>query len=330
MPELRKDPVMGRWVIIATERGARPSELAQPPPPSRGGFCPLCEGNESKTPSEVFAIRQTNTLPNTPGWQLRVVPNKFPALRLEGELRGEDEGLYERITGIGTHEVIVETPIHDTTLSNLSEDAVRHILVAYRERIIDLGRDPRLRYIMVFKNHGASAGASLEHSHSQIIALPIIPKRVQEEIEGARQYHDHTGHCVFCDILKQEHARRERIVVENEDMLAIAPFASRFPFETWILPKAHSSNYTQVTENQLSRLASLLLQTLQRIDRVLSQPPYNYVLHTDSPCDGNTNHYHWHLEIMPKLTRVAGFEWGTGFYINPAPPEDAARLLREG
>lgn len=330
MPELRKDPVMGRWVIIATERGARPSELAQPPPPSRGGFCPLCEGNESKTPSEVFAIRQTNTLPNTPGWQLRVVPNKFPALRLEGELRGKDDGLYERITGIGTHEVVVETPIHDTTLSNLSEDTVRHILVAYRERIIDLGRDPRLRYIMVFKNHGASAGASLEHSHSQIIALPIIPKRVQEEIEGARQYHDRTGHCVFCDILKQEHARRERIVVENEDMLAIAPFASRFPFETWILPKAHSSNYARITENQLARLASLLLETLQRIDRVLSQPPYNYVLHTDSPGDGNTNHYHWHLEIMPKLTRVAGFEWGTGFYINPAPPEEAARLLREG
>ena len=330
MPELRKDPVIGRWVIIATERGARPSEIVQTPGPSRGGFCPLCEGNENKTPSEVFAIRKGNTLRNTPGWQLRVVPNKFPALRLEGALRREDEGLYERITGIGTHEVVVETPCHDATLSDLSEDAVKNVLVAYRERIVDLGRDPRLRYIMVFKNHGANAGASLEHSHSQIIALPIIPKRVQEEMDGAKQYHDHTGHCVFCDILRQEHARGERIIVENEDMLAIAPFASRFPFETWILPKTHSSSYTRATEDQLSRLASLLLQTLQRIDRVLSQPPYNYVLHTDSPGDENTHHYHWHLEIMPKLTRVAGFEWGTGFYINPATPEEAARLLREG
>jgi len=156
MPELRKDPVIDRWVIIATERGARPSELVQTPGPSRGGFCPLCEGNENKTPSEVFAIRKGNTLRNTPGWQLRVVPNKFPALRLEGVLRREDEGLYERITGIGTHEVVVETPCHDATLSDLSEDAVKNVLVAYRERIVDLGRDPRLRYIMVFKNHGAT------------------------------------------------------------------------------------------------------------------------------------------------------------------------------
>jgi UDPglucose--hexose-1-phosphate uridylyltransferase len=329
MPELRKDPVIGRWVIVTTERGTRPSEFVQARQPPGRGFCPLCEGNENKTPPEVLAIRGANTLPNTPGWLLRVLPNKFPALRLEGELREHTEGIYEKITGVGTHEVIVETPSHEATLSSLSAEAMTNILIAYRDRIIDLSRDPRLHYIMVFKNHGASAGASLEHSHSQIIALPIIPKRVQEEIAGARQHHDQTGKCIFCDMISQEQAEGTRVVTENQDMLAITPFASRFPFETWILPKKHNANYIHSTEDQLSSLGSLLLSTLQRIDRVLSQPSYNYVLHTDSPGNENTHQYHWHLEIMPRLTRVAGFEWGTGFYINPAPPEEAARFLRE-
>jgi len=329
MPELRKDPVIGRWVIIATERGTRPSEFVQESQSPRDGFCPLCEGNENKTPPEVFAIRRTGTPPNSPGWLLRVVPNKFPALRLEGELNERDAGIYKRITGIGTHEVIVETPSHEATLSSLSEEAVINLLRAYRQRIIDLSRDPRVRYVIVFKNHGAPAGASLEHSHSQIIALPIIPKRVQEEINGATEYHNQTGRCIFCDMIRQENTEGTRVVAENQEMLAITPFASRFPFETWILPKKHKANYIQCTDGQLSHLASLLLNTLQRIDRVLSQPPYNYVLHTDSPGNENTQQYHWHLEIMPKLTRVAGFEWGTGFYINPAPPEEAARLLRE-
>jgi UDPglucose--hexose-1-phosphate uridylyltransferase len=328
MPELRKDPVIGRWVIIATERARRPSEFVQEPQQIRGGFCPLCEGNEDKTPPEIFSIRSPNTAPNTPGWSLRVVPNKFPALMAQGELNREGEGVYDKMNGVGAHEVLVESPQHEANLATLSEEALRNLLIAYRQRMIDLMRDPRLRYVMVFKNHGAAAGASLEHPHSQIIALPIIPKRVAEEIEGAKLFYKFRERCIFCDIIRQEIAQQKRIIIENKDMLAIAPFASCFPFETWILPKSHSCCYIETTDTQMSNLASLLSDALKRMNRILSNPPYNFALHT---CYGSETKdaYHWHIEIVPKLTKVAGFEWGTGFYINPTPPEEAARFLRD-
>ncbi len=328
MPELRKDPVIGRWVIISTERGRRPSEFFQTPQPPRNGFCALCEGNEDKTPPEVFAIRKDNSPPNTPGWLLRVVPNKFPALRVEGDLNPEGQGIYDKMNGIGAHEVVIETPQHDATSSSLPEGTTRNVLVAYRERIVDLTRDPRLLHVMAFKNSGAAAGATLEHPHSQIVALPIIPKRLLEEIQGSKHYYEHEERCIFCDILRQELSQKDRVISENDGMVAIAPFASRFPFETWILPKRHSSHYTDISEGELADLALLLHETLARIDRALSHPPYNYVLHTDSPRNEQAHYYHWHIEIMPKLTRVAGFEWGTGFYINPTPPEEAAQFLR--
>jgi UDPglucose--hexose-1-phosphate uridylyltransferase len=329
MAELRKDPVIGRWVIIATERGRRPSEFIQEPRRTREGFCPLCEGNEDKTPPEVFAIRQNNSPPNTPGWLLRVVSNKFPALRVEGELNREGDGVYDKMNGLGAHEVIAETPRHEARLSDLPEEAVKNVLIAYRERMIDLTRDPRLRYVMVFKNEGAAAGASLEHSHSQIIALPIIPKRVQEELEGAKRFYQWRERCLFCDIIKQELSQRKRVISENDGMVAIAPFASRFPFETWILPKNHSACYTHTDATQMANLASLLSDILRRMDRTLTNPPYNYVLHTVCNRNGENDFYHWHIEVIPKLTEVAGFEWGTGFYINPTPPEEAAQFLSE-
>lgn len=329
MPELRKDPIHGRWVIISTERGRRPSDFVLEERRLIGGFCPLCEGNEDRTPPEVLAFRDNGTSPNSPGWTLRVVPNKFPALRIEGELNREGDGIYDKMNGIGAHEVVIETPQHHETLATLPLKAVENVLWAYRERIIDLRRDQRLRYILVFKNYGVAAGASLEHSHSQIIALPIVPRRVSEEIEGAKNYFQYKDRCVFCDIIRQELQQRSRIIKENKSFLSIAPFASRFPFETWILPKTHHPSFEQMESLQYEQAAQILSDTLQRISQVLDDPPYNYIIHTSSFPEVDQDYYHWHFEIMPKLTKVAGFEWGTGFYINPTPPEEAAEYMRE-
>jgi UDPglucose--hexose-1-phosphate uridylyltransferase len=329
MPELRKDPIIGRWVIISTERGRRPSEFLPEEVKARGGFCPLCEGNEDKTPPEVFAIRENSSTPNSTGWTLRVVPNKFPALTVEGKLNREGEGLYDKMNGVGAHEVVIETPKHDETLSTLPTEKVILVLMAYRERILDLARDPRVKYILVFKNHGAAAGASLEHSHSQVIALPIIPKRVSEELDGAKAYYEYKERCVFCDIVRQEMGYKDRIIAENREAIALAPFASRFPFETWVLPKDHSAYFHRTSPTQLEDVASLLTDALRRIDVTLPAFPYNFMLHTNHVDEKDETSYHWHIEIIPKLTKVAGFEWGSGFYINPTPPEEAAKYLRE-
>jgi UDPglucose--hexose-1-phosphate uridylyltransferase len=329
MPELRKDPIHGRWVIISTERSRRPSDFIPEEPKPVGGFCPLCEGNEDRTPPEIIAYRENGTPPNTPGWMLRVVPNKFPALRIEGDLNREGEGIYDKMNGIGAHEVVIETPRHSETLATMPLGSVEHVLTAYRDRIVDLRNDQRLRYVLVFKNHGVAAGASLEHSHSQLIALPIVPRRVAEEIDGAKKYFNYKDRCVFCDIIRQELQQKRRVILENKAFLSVAPFASRFPFETWILPKTHYPCYEKMESSLYEQAAQILSETLKRMNRVLNDPPYNYVIHTSSFSGLESEHYHWHIEIMPKLTKVAGFEWGTGFYINPTPPEEAAEYLRE-
>jgi UDPglucose--hexose-1-phosphate uridylyltransferase len=329
MPELRKDPVTNRWVIISTERAKRPSDFAVEPEISHGGFCPFCPGYEDKTPSEVLAYRNNNFVPNTPGWKVRVVPNKFPALMVEGELRKVGYGMFDRIDGIGAHEVIIETPKHEATLSSLTQKEMEDVLWAYRDRIVDLSRDKRFKYILIFKNHGSLAGASLEHSHSQLIALPIVPKRVMEELSGSADYYRYKDRCVFCDMVSQESTEGIRAIYQNEDFLAVAPYASRFPFETWILPKHHDSSYVEAQKIHYERLAKVFSISLRKLDRALNKPPFNFILHTAPIKNQCEDHYHWHFEIMPKLTKVAGFEWGSGFYINPTPPEEAAKFLRE-
>ncbi len=277
----------------------------------------------------MLAFRDNGAPPNSPGWSLRVVPNKFPALRIEGELDREGEGIYDKMNGIGAHEVVIETPQHSETLSTLPLRGVENVLWAYQERIVDLRRDKRLRYVLVFKNYGSAAGASLEHSHSQIIALPIVPTRVREEIEGSKIYFLYKDRCVYCDIIRQELRQRRRVIAENNGFVSIAPFASRFPFETWILPKIHQPSYEQMEGSFYGQAAEILSDTLRRLKQVLDDPPYNYIIHTSSFPEQDRDYYHWHIEIMPKLTKVAGFEWGTGFYINPTPPEEAAEYLRE-
>jgi len=331
MPELRRDPVVGRWVIIAAERRHRPRDFDTPnePPGVGPDLCPFCPGHESYTPTEVFAIRPQGGAANGPGWSTRVVPNKFPALQVEGELDRRGEGIYDRMNGIGAHEVIIESPDHSKELSELTVEEIERVLLAFRERMRDLRNDLRFRYILVFKNHGASAGASLEHGHAQLIATPTIPMVVQEELDGALQHFQLKERCVYCDIVEQELRDGRRVVREEDGFVAIAPYAPRFSFETWILPKRHQTSFDEVEPGSLAALARILKDTLQRLRRALDKPNYNFLIHT-SPCrEPHLAHYHWHLEIFPKLAHVAGFEWGTGFYINTTPPEESAKYLRE-
>ncbi len=330
MPELRKDPITGRWVIIATDRAKRPTDFVRERVEIRGsGFCPFCYGNESKTPPEVHAYRSDGSAKDTPGWSLRVVPNKFPALGIEGTLNRQGEGLYDKMSGVGAHEVIIETPDHQMTLPSMPTRRVEDVLWAYRDRILDLKKDRRFKYILIFKNHGEAAGASLEHTHSQLIALPVVPKRVREEVDSSQEYYNFKERCIFCDIIRQELEDGVRVIAENQDFIALSPFAPRFPFEMWIVPKTHQSAFEESQKHEFENLAAMLKDMLTRLDKVLDSPAYNYIIHTSPFPEVSNDYYHWHLEIMPKLTKVAGFEWGTGFYINPAPPEESARFLRE-
>lgn len=336
MPELRKDPILGRWVIISDERAQRPKDFYTCPDKPDAKGCPFCEGREAMTPPEIFAFRNPHSRPNSPGWEVRVVPNKYPALRIEGELGKEGRGIYDRMNGIGAHEVIIETPDHHKCLEMHTRESLSKILETYKLRIVDLTQDRRFKYILVFRNEGKAAGASLSHPHSQLIATPVTPKRVKEELMGALSYFNYKDRCIFCDILRQEIAEHTRIVCENELFVSFCPFASRFPFEIWILPKSHHADYQSLPSGEMHILADMLIATLSKLGKALSHPQYNFILHT-APIRWPRKDYwrtlefdfHWHIEIMPRLTQLAGFEWGTGFYINPTAPEHAAKYLRE-
>jgi UDPglucose--hexose-1-phosphate uridylyltransferase len=329
MPELRKDPIVGRWVIIATDRAKRPLPVRAEPVAGREGECPFCAGHETETPGEILAYRDRSGQPNGPGWRVRVVPNKFPALQIEGDLHKRGEGIYDKMNGIGAHEVIIECPQHETTMADLSEENIREVLWVYHDRLVDLKKDPRLVYGMVFKNVGAAAGASLEHTHSQLIVTPIVPINVWEEMSGSLEFFNYRGRCLFCDMIHQELSTDKRIVLDTPNFVCFSPYAARFPFEVWILPKNHSSHYEYIQKTEVDELGTVLKTILLKLESGLDHPAYNYIIHT-SPFDTQLlPHFHWHIEIIPRLTRVAGFEWGTGFYINPVPPEQAASFLRE-
>ena len=329
MSELRRDPVTGRWNIINTDEPLGPKNFEPETHQPGSATCPFCHGHEQLTPPEIYAIRPSAGHANTSGWQLRVVPNKFPALKIEGELGRRGLGLFDLSNGIGAHEVIIETPDHHRQMTDLTVAELSGAIAAYKHRSMDLRGDRRLKYTLLFKNFGLSAGASLEHTHSQLIALPIVPKRVQEELRGAERYFEFKERCGYCDMISQEIQEDERIVCENRSFVACAPFMSNFPFETWILPKGHDPFFEDAHKQEYMNLARVLKGILMRIDLVLTTPPYNFIIHNSPLRELEGRHYHWHLEIMPKLTQVAGFEWGSGFYINPTPPEEAAQYLRE-
>jgi UDPglucose--hexose-1-phosphate uridylyltransferase len=328
MPELRRDPIVGRWVIIATERARRPNQFrrAEEPP---GGLCPFCPGHEGKTPPEVYVWGRPAVPPNLPGWQVRVVPNRYPALMIEGQLDREAAGIYDRMNGVGAHEVVIETPEHSRDLSELTDAQVTEVLFAFKARVLDLRNDMRFRYILIFKNHGSAAGATLEHTHSQLIALPVTPRQVADEIEGARRHHEHRERCIYCDIVGQERKDRSRLVHENEEFVVFEPWAPRSPFETWIVPRRHESNFEVEPKERLAFAAQALRITLAKLMTGLGRPAYNFIVHTNPLRDPSSASYHWHIEVVPALTQVAGFEWGSGFHINPVPPEEAAEFLRK-
>lgn len=331
MPELRKDYVTDTWVVFSTYRGHRPIETQQ----ESGGrdrtvTCPFCPGNEGLTPPEILAYRNGG-VPNGPGWWVRCVPNKFPALTIEGEVERKVTQLFHSVNGVGAHEVIVETPEHRANFATLGEKQLQEVISAYRDRYLDLTKDSRFKYILIFKNHGAEAGASLHHPHSQLIATPIVPRRIMDELRAARDFYEETGgSCIYDEIVEEERKAGDRVLLESPDFLALCPYASRYPFETWILPTRHEVRFEEMDDGEGQALARFLKEVFGRLDGLLNDPPFNSYIHT-APCDRRDHrYYHWHLEITPRLSRTAGFERGTGFYINPVPPEDAARLLRDG
>lgn len=329
MGELRRDPITGRWVIIEIDKVKNPADYESEPHARKGGICPFCPGNEHMTPPEISAHREGEVKPDSPGWQTRVIPNKFPALRVEGDIDRVGMGIYDMMNGIGAHEVIIENPDHNRELCDLMDHEVEKVIWAYRNRSLDLKGDKRFKYILIFKNYGASAGATLEHPHSQLIALPIIPKRVVEELSWAERYYEYRGRCVFCDMIHQEIEDRERIIAENKSFIAFAPFVSRFPFEFSIFPKIHSAEFSYIQKEEVVDFARILRETLLRMKLALKDTSYNFIIHT-SPMDSRERaDFHWHIEVMPRLGRTAGFEWGTGFYLNQTPPEIAAWALRE-
>ncbi|MFQ6091834.1 MAG: galactose-1-phosphate uridylyltransferase [bacterium] len=339
MPELRHDPIQRRWVIIATERAMRPTDFEVAAEPEKESTCPFCEGNEGMTPPEILAYRDEGSKANGPGWTVRAVSNKFPALRIEGGLDRRGVGLYDAMNGVGAHEVIIETTDHSLTMADLDHDQMVRVLTAYRDRIVDLKRDNRFRYILIFKNHGAVAGASLGHTHTQLIATPVTPRTVAIELDTSKEHYGQKERCLMCDLVKQETSFPDRIVRDDGHYVVLSPFASRFPFECWVIPKVHSCAFELTTDEGLHRLAETMKDVLSRLKQSLNDPPYNFILHTSPNTEAKPKRadhwqtveydYHWHFEIMPRLTRVAGFEWGSGFYINPTPPEEATRYLRQ-
>ena len=330
MPELRKDPIVGRWVVVNTENPLLPKEFVLKPFEWKGKEgCPFCYGNEHLTPPEIEAIGEARRVPDTPGWKVRVVPNKFAALRIEGDLDKRALGLYDSSNGVGAHEVIIDNPDHFKDISDLEDVAVENMIKSYRSRSLDLRKDRRFKYILIFKNVGAQAGASLEHGHSQLIALPMVPKNVKEEVKGSRHYYEFRERCIFCDMMAYELEAKERIIFETEYFLAFCPLSSRFSFEVWIIPREHLTDFGQIDDKKITTLAKVLKEVIRKLKKILGEHPYNYIIHT-SPINTDSHFgYHWHIEIMPKLTRVAGFEWGSGFYIVFTPPEIAAKYLRE-
>jgi UDPglucose--hexose-1-phosphate uridylyltransferase len=303
MPELRRDPVAGRWVIIASERAKRPDDFAaETSPAPRYLPCAFCAGNEAMTPQEIIAVRVNGS------WRSRVVANKFPALMVEGDLGKRGDGMYDLMNGVGAHEVIIESPRHEISITGLSDEEVRDVLWLYKQRLLDLRNDYRLVYGLVFKN---------------------VPLQVEQEIRRCAEYFDYRGRCMLCDMVMQEMSSGARMVMDTPNFIAFEPFAARFPFETHLMPKRHMSHFEATDDTMLLELAKCLRMSIGKIEAALNNPPYNYLIHTSPLSVRSLDHYHWHFEIIPRITRVAGFEWGSGFYINTVPPEQAASFLRE-
>ena len=328
MSVLRRDPVTGRWVVLAD--GPLPVRLPDGP-------CPFCEGNEHLTPSEVFAWERRPRAPGQPGWSVRVVPSERPLLRIEAGLERQADRIYDTASGTGAHEIVIETPEHRGSLAELPPAQVGLVLRAWAARIKDLKGDSRFRSIFVFKNQGLLAGAWMPgHAHSQIIGLPVTPKALKELLQGARRHYQLKERCVFCDILLEELDGGTRIIEITDRFVALAPYAPRHPFEIWVVPRAHHIDFEDSDGADFDDVAALLVSLLGRLERVLPEPAYNLFLYSGPNRSGQptkkwptlADDFHWHIQILPRLMHETGFEVGSGLYANTVTPEQAAAALR--
>ena len=330
MSELRRDITTGEWVVLATERGGRPEDFVRhgSVEAASGASCPFCPGQESWTPKETYAIRPEGQA-DCPGWLVCVIPNKYAAVRPEFPIdRQGMAGVFPRQSGAGYHEVIIESPHHELDLADMGPEDILRVLEAYQTRDRALRQDHNVRFIQIFRNHGERAGTSLVHPHSQLVALPLVPAAVRGRLEFAGRYFDATGCSVYGELLQAERDAAERIIAESSHFVVFAPFASHTPFETWIAPLLHRANFGEVGPEDLADFAEVLGQTLRRLRAVLGQFDYNYVIHS-APCgEEHREDFCWHLQVIPRLTEMAGFELGTGMEINITAPEDAAAQLR--
>ncbi|MGE0757799.1 MAG: DUF4921 family protein [Pirellulaceae bacterium] len=331
MPEYRQDPVSGSWVIMARERADRPTEFAPQPTHRRGAACPFCRGNELLTPPAV-ATYPSKVGNGEDAWEVRVIGNKYPAVtRLDGPSVPEEPEnmLYPLHPGHGVHEVIIESPDHATSLSELTAQRATWSFLAYRDRLRAVAQVPGIRQGLVFKNCRAAGGATLEHAHSQLLATSVMPPALDRELLSAARYVTAVGDCLFCRILAHERASGQRMLAETEHFAAFCPFASRFPYETWVLPKEHRPDFRQEELENLAELSGLFQRIVRALEKVFAQAPYNFWIHT-SPFDmPSHDYYHWHIELISRIGTQAGFEWGSGCFVNPITPEEGARDLRE-
>ncbi len=332
MSELRQNRATRDWIIIASDRARRPDDFRsreKPPPlPGHDPSCPFCTGNEFMTPPEVMAVRPSGSKADGPGWSLRVVPNKFAALQPVGELtRREERDFFRKMDGVGRHEVIIESPAHNETIGTMTQKRAEQILLAYRDRYLQISQNGHYQHVTIFRNNGERAGTSLVHPHSQLIATPIVPSQTRQVLEEAMRYYDDHGSCVYCDMIREEIAAGKRIVLEDDDFVVFEPFASRKPFETWIMPRRHDASFGNISATEARKCARVLHRVLAALYRQLGNPDYNLMVCTAPFKDANEGYYHWHIELLPRLTTTAGFELGSGIFINITLPERTARFL---
>ncbi|MEI7542361.1 MAG: galactose-1-phosphate uridylyltransferase [bacterium] len=326
MSELRKDPVINRWVITLDDKSFKPQADSKIPAnlSDKDSSCALCPGNEDKTGKNILSVNDPDGK-----WKVRVIPNNHPYLRVETPLKKKGVGIFDVISGTGANEIIVDTPLHNVDFDKMDVSRVVDVIRTYKDRILDLKNDTRLEYVLIFKNRGERAGSNSQHLHSQLMALPVIPKKITEEMDASKEYFNFKKRCVYCDLVDNEIHMKERIVRETERFVCITPFASQTPFEMWIIPKTHASHFYKLSENEEADLAIILKDSITRLNKALNYPSYNYMIHTTPVKQQDIDHYHWHIEIMPRVKSIAGFEWGSGFYINPTLPEEAADFLRK-
>lgn len=336
MHELRKDILLGRWVAVLSDSKA-PSEYDLP---GRNreveGSCILCPGREDETPSEIISVRKPGTSIDTPGWWTRAIPSFKPLFQIEGDLGRRGIGIYDKMNSIGANEIIIESPDHNIRPEDMGLEQMKRVMTLYKYRLDDLEKDSRLRYVLIYKNSGKDVGEIFSHPVSYLMATPVIPKKVKDELDGAKQYYNYKERCIFCDIIREELRVGERIILETKSFVAFCPYAAKFPFESWIIPKRHNCAFQEITSEEIEDMGLMLMSMLKKLRRIFNEPPFNYFLHTAPNMIPRRNHwhtlgedFHWHLEIIPRLVRMSGFEWGSGFYILSTSPENAARYLRE-